>query len=44
MKMIFMMTVLFIGTGMMQDEITYRTKAWLMCMIVLIILITYMSF
>jgi hypothetical protein len=44
MEMVLAITVLIIATGLYQDEVTYRTKAWLVVVITLVVLLTYMAF
>ena len=44
MKMVLAITVLIIATGLCRDRVTYRTKAWLVLVITLVVLLTYMGF
>ncbi len=44
MKMLLMMTVLFVATGMTQDRLTPRVKLWLLSMIIVIVLYKYTTF
>lgn len=44
MKMLLMMAVLFVATGMTQERVTPRVKLWLLLMIVVIVLYKLSSF